>query len=1146
MIMIELKYLRITLAILFWLLVPTAMAAKSAQTISFDLKNIIAVGSTGTLVATASSGLPVKLTTATAKVCSVNGNQVKGIGANLCTISASQAGNVNFNPVVSSVSFAVSKANQSISFSTTPVIIFGGSGSLSAKASSGLTVSLSSATADICSIKNGTVKGLAAGTCIIAANQAGDANTVAAPQAELSFNIGKAAQTLQFASHPALTVSSTANLSATASSGLIVNYTTTTPNICTVNANVVSGITVGLCSIKADQSGNSNYKAASQASQSFNIGKGKQIISFGSPPSLIIIHDNQVSATSVTGTVSAKASSGLTVSLSSSTPAICSITANTVTAIAAGTCNIVAHQAGNANYSSATVVSQSFPVTASTNNTTNTPEIVLLAPSSINTLSVAWLPASMSISADQVSYSIYLSTSNNFSPNLNNLKSTVVGKTQATLTQLDAGTTYFLLVVANDNLGHSISGTRFASTSTYAVPPILNSTILITTSLALNLGLHSQIGNNFTYNKAINTKSLPVNSLLISQGSDGYQLLTVNAVKVSGSKTTVTTSPAALSDALTSATVASNLLLFDVSSNASTNNSSSNLSTQRYSQLKWANQLLAAEQTDHATQARQISSMPTDTVGQHTVRLGNQADAATVSPAVSLTETVSFSPSLQIQLSWTADGLVSGSLVATGDLNLDLNAVYNFQTSGSYTPDPIVLTTKTYTSVFNVGTVPVYQDVTLTISAKISASATNPINASTHTTASETLSFGASYNPTSHKWQALLTENGGQSLTAQLNVNGDVQAQVHIIPEIQVKFYQVSAATMSVDPYTDVMIGSQTISSNPVLQASLPALQPSEFDVNLDLKSYVTSNFNSLWRNDTSLASSLTGNSTALFSLPVLQLQAPSNAIVGANKNLTLNVSNGINDSFNPQSIQWQAIADNTGNQASVTPIGCTPSNSGYTCAASLNAQNADSYNIIASGYGSAGARQYALSLVNASVCQIGKGGPAGGIVFYCDNTGIHGLEVSAVDQTPSTWGCWKTNGNDFTYTAVGITGSAIGTGSANTAAILAVCGTAGGAGDANPSNPDGGTQYNAAATAAAYSLNGYTDWFLPSESELNQLLINQPLIPVLLPTTTLYWSSTEIDSNSAWTQVFFNPNYNAPSAYVKYVTTGVRAIRAF
>ncbi len=73
-----------------------------------------------------------------------------------------------------------------------------------------------------------------------------------------------------------------------------------------------------------------------------------------------------ISAQSVGGSVSlsASASSGLGVTFTSSTPGVCSVSGTTASLNAAGTCTIQASQAGNASYSAAPFVYQSFMVNA--------------------------------------------------------------------------------------------------------------------------------------------------------------------------------------------------------------------------------------------------------------------------------------------------------------------------------------------------------------------------------------------------------------------------------------------------------------------------------------------------------------------------------------------------------------------------------------------------------------------------------------------------------------------------------------------------------------------------------------------------------------------------------------------------------------
>jgi len=160
----------------------------------------------------------------------------------------------------------------------------------------------------------------------------------------------------------------------------------------------------------------------------------------------------------------------------------------------------------------------------------------------------------------------------------------------------------------------------------------------------------------------------------------------------------------------------------------------------------------------------------------------------------------------------------------------------------------------------------------------------------------------------------------------------------------------------------------------------------------------------------------------------------------------------------------------------------------------------------------------------STTVYHIGDKGPAGGKVFYLtDNTGLHGLEAAPTDQVDSTskaafaWGCYTNHGGQD---------SEVGTGATNTATIVAFC-----------------TEANTAAKIAdAYALNGYTDWFLPSQDELNLLYEQQAVVGGF--TYGYYWSSTETGSSYAACQSF-DGGYQANNVS-KYSSYAVRAVRAF
>ena len=132
------------------------------------------------------------------------------------------------------------------------------------------------------------------------------------------------------------------------------------------------------------------------------------------------------------------------------------------------------------------------------------------------------------------------------------------------------------------------------------------------------------------------------------------------------------------------------------------------------------------------------------------------------------------------------------------------------------------------------------------------------------------------------------------------------------------------------------------------------------------------------------------------------------------------------------------------------------------------------------------------------------------------------GLIAAPSDQsTFAEWGCYGTS-------ISGADGTAIGTGNQNTIDIEAGCTTVG----------------TAADICANYTDGTYSDWFLPSKDELNQMWLNLHLQGLGGFANNDYWSSTENGSSSAWYQYFTNGLQYVSNKGFNLVT--VRAVRAF
>jgi hypothetical protein len=150
----------------------------------------------------------------------------------------------------------------------------------------------------------------------------------------------------------------------------------------------------------------------------------------------------------------------------------------------------------------------------------------------------------------------------------------------------------------------------------------------------------------------------------------------------------------------------------------------------------------------------------------------------------------------------------------------------------------------------------------------------------------------------------------------------------------------------------------------------------------------------------------------------------------------------------------------------------------------------------------------------------------AGGIIFHLDNTGEHGLVCAPSDQGNFQWGCYGIN--ILNHIGMG-TETILGFGATNTDYIMAGC-----------------TERPIAASVCAdLVLNGFSDWYLPSISEL-QLMYSRLHLQGLGGFDngySFYWSSSQSNEFSAWSMMFTNGGIYARD---KGNYAQVRAVRTF
>jgi hypothetical protein len=163
-----------------------------------------------------------------------------------------------------------------------------------------------------------------------------------------------------------------------------------------------------------------------------------------------------------------------------------------------------------------------------------------------------------------------------------------------------------------------------------------------------------------------------------------------------------------------------------------------------------------------------------------------------------------------------------------------------------------------------------------------------------------------------------------------------------------------------------------------------------------------------------------------------------------------------------------------------------------------------------------------------AKTYKIGDAGPAGGIIFFDKGNNSGGwryLEAApSYMEFTTKWASSNVN--------VGGTGIGVGQGKQNTQTIA--------------NRQQQGESGTAAQTCQQLDLGGSTDWFLPSQAELNLMYINLKKQGLGGFSNGRYWSSSEYDNLHSWNQNFDNGSQEYMFYGSKNGTCSVRPIRQF
>ncbi len=318
-------------------------------------------------------------------VATISGTTVTIVGAGIATITATQATDANYNAGTVTTTLTVAKGIPTFGvFAAINKTVGDAAFTLIAPSSNSTgSITFTSSNTAVATISGSTVTIVGAGTANITATQATDANYSAG---NVTTTLTVAKGTPSFGTFVAINktygnASFTLTAPSSTSSGAF-SYTSGDASVATVSGSSVTIAGVGSTTITATQASDANYNAGA-VTTTLTVVKGTP--SFGT----FAVINKTFGDAAFTVTSPSSNSTG-TITFSSSNTAVATVLGSSVTIVGAGTANITATQAADANYNAASVTTiltvakaaRTLTAFADINKTTTDAPFTLVAPTS--------------------------------------------------------------------------------------------------------------------------------------------------------------------------------------------------------------------------------------------------------------------------------------------------------------------------------------------------------------------------------------------------------------------------------------------------------------------------------------------------------------------------------------------------------------------------------------------------------------------------------------------------------------------------------------------------------------------------------------------------------------------------------------------
>lgn len=530
--------------------------------------------------------------------------------------------------------------------------------------------------------------------------------------------------------------------------------------------------------------------------------------------------------------------------------------------------------------------------------------ISLVAPASSSQVTLTWQAASdNTTTASAIEYDIHVSEQADFTPDVSTLNTTVTGQTQATITGLIGGNTYYFKVVANDASGNITT----SSTQAITLPvsdSVLNTAETVVAVEDLNLGAPTVLGTQYTYDVTATSTPPNVDDVIVGETADGSYLRRVVSVTEVNGQYVIETSDAALSEIVSQGTLASSVTLTEPASTTTSGAVIAGVMQQFLS--------------EDVTQANGVSYSPaTDT---YLISMGEAANPDVVAGAltgstegaITVGVSMDFAPTIKTNLQWSGASITSGEVIMDGELSLVTSLNANFSAAASYTKN-VKLFSRSFLARYLLAGVPVWQKVTLSVVADINAAANSEIDAGVTNTDSISIRLGVRHNSSTGNWDYVVTDPAFNSkLETNLDINGSVTATVKLIPKLTTEFYSVVSSNFSFVPLLKGIINADNVdlpTGVPVALKQFKVITKGTCNVDVNL-SVLHLNYQVLPKTQVCATPTYT-----LFDLPKVTLE--SNNVAAGEYEVSATTEDGANNPLDVSSIEWFSetgtFSNNTG-----------------------------------------------------------------------------------------------------------------------------------------------------------------------------------------------------------------------------------------